>query len=63
MRGAMTYAFVIERGPKCFWAQAPVLAGCVAAGETKGEVRGLIREAIELLIEVLEEDGLAVAGP
>ena len=48
MRGAMTYVFVIERGPKCVWAQAPDLAGCVAVGETKGEVRGLIREAIEL---------------
>ncbi len=63
MRGAMTYAFVIERGPKCVWAQAPDLAGCVAVEETKGKVRGLIREAIDLLIEALEEDGLAVAGP
>ena len=48
MRGGMTYAFVIERGPKSSWAQAPDLAGCVAVGETKGEVRGLIGEAIEL---------------
>ena len=44
----MTYAFVIERGPKGFWAQVPDLPGCVAVGESRAEVCGLIREAIEV---------------
>ena len=60
MRGAMTYAFVIERGPKSLWAQVPDLAVCVAAGESRAQVRGLMREAIELYIEELEGGGRRV---
>ena len=60
MRGAMTYAFGIERGPKSLWAQVPDLAVCVAVGESRAEVCGLIREATELYIEELAGGGRRV---
>ncbi len=63
MRGAVTYAVVIERGPRGFWARVPDLAGCVAVGESRAEVCGLIREAIEFYIEELEGSGQAAPAP
>lgn len=63
MRGAMTYAFGIERGPKSLWAQMPELPVCVAVGESRAEVWGLMREATELYVEALEEDGQPVPAP
>ena len=48
MRGAMTYAFVIEREPKCFGRRRRIWRGVWRLGRRKGEVRGLIGEAIEL---------------
>jgi predicted RNase H-like HicB family nuclease len=54
----MNYKIVIHREPQGgFWAEVPVLPGCVSHGDTLPELKGSIREAIEGYLEVMMEEG------
>lgn len=57
MTKRVSYAVVIEKGPKSYGAFVPDLPGCVAVGDSEEEVTRLIRKAIEFHIEGMIEDG------
>ena len=56
----MKYKIVIHREPQGgFWAEVPVLPGCVSQGDTLPELKANVREAIEGYLEVLADEGRA----
>jgi len=59
----MTYAVVIERGPKSYGAMVPDLPGCIAVGRTLEEVERLIAVAIAAHLNGLRGEGLPVPEP
>jgi predicted RNase H-like HicB family nuclease len=45
-----------------YWAEVPLLPGCVSEGDTLDEVKANIQEAIEGYLEVAQEDNVTL-GP
>lgn len=60
---AMSYAVVLEQGPRNWSAYVPDLPGCVAAAVTREETERLIQEAIEFHLEGLLLDGTPLPEP
>ena len=48
-------AIIHEAEEGGFWAEVPVLPGCVTQGETLKEIRKNIREAVALWLEISEK--------
>lgn len=40
-----------------YWAEVPILPGCVSQGKTREQALQNIKEAIELHLECMQEDG------
>lgn len=59
----LTYAIVIEWGPRNYSAYAPDLPGCIATGATVEEVTQLMREGIPFHLEGMCEDGEPIPPP
>jgi len=53
----MEYTVILHKAEEGgYWAEVPVLPGCLSQGETFEETLENIREAIECHIEALKED-------